>query len=306
MKFLIFIFALTLSQINGILIDCEFKYARNRQHKNFEHYKCYAKLITYENNEDIVSNIIGDGQHKRGKNDSDVTMFHSDKNIFKKFPKNIAKFFENIEMVDVYEAKLKEIHNNDLQQFGRKLKSLFLIRNELTKITTNDFVYNPNLEWINLSENNIVHVEYGTFSLLKKLNKLFFKLNPCHSGSANEPNALKELNEKIEVDCKSELYFQHQTEALDKKYEKLKDENAKMMLNITQLQERIVAKNEQIDDLMIKINRVEKKKKKEISNFNAKIAELREKCNVEENFVPSIQNLAGNVSSEIQNVCKKN
>lgn len=92
MKFIIALLILTLGQINGIVIDCEFKYARNRLHKNFERYKCYAKSMTYENEEDIISVIMGD-QHINGKIDSDITMFHSDKNIFMKFPKNLYWIF---------------------------------------------------------------------------------------------------------------------------------------------------------------------------------------------------------------------
>lgn len=301
MKFLIALLILTLGQINGIIIDCEFKFVRNRLHKDFERYKCYATSMTFENDEDIVSIIMGD-QHKNGKSDNDVTMFHSDKNIFTKFPRNIAGFFENIEMVDVYEAEIKEINGVDLKQFGGKLKSLWLMRNEIKKIPSDLFIHTPNLEWINLSENNILHVDIGSFSHLNHLNKLFFKLNPCYSASASDPEKIQELIAKIDTECKTTLYIRHQSEALTMKNENLKDENLDIKSNVTELLSIIESKNQQIDQLLVENNKIQKEKQKKVNKLKLKIAELTEKCDTNK-VIEKVQSLMTVMNNEVKNIC---
>jgi hypothetical protein len=262
--------------------------------------------LTYQNDEDDTITSITADPHNDNKTISDVTMFHSDKNIFKKFPKNIANIFGNIEMVDVYEAGIKEIKSEDLQQFGRKLKSLWLMRNEIRRVNSEAFVYNPNLEWINLSENNILHVELGTFNFafLKNLNKLYFKLNPCYSGSASDSEKLKELIAKIDIECKSDLYIQNQNQAIAAKNVNLLDENQEIKANATELLSLIESKNQKIDQLLLKISEFQTKKEEKISKLNVKVARLTEKCATNDAVTSSVHNIVKNMQREVKKLCK--
>lgn len=213
MKLLIALIVLTLGQLNAIDIECEFKFARNILHKDFERYKCYAKSVVFNNTESVIKRIDGTHVEGRGKTITDVTMFHSDQNTFKKFPRNLRDFFPNIEMVDIYEAGLTQITREDLSNIGVKLKSLWLMRNEIRRITSDLFLDTPNIEWINLSENDIVHVEIGAFTGYNNLGKLFFKLNPCFDGATSQASRVKELAGHIENFCVSSEYRQRNAEA---------------------------------------------------------------------------------------------
>lgn len=304
MKLLVALIVLTLSQIDGIIIDCTFKFVRNPQHQNFERYKCYVKSASFENDENTITAVDGD-RHTEGKSDSDVTMFHSDTNIFQKFPRNIASFFENVEMVDIYEAELKEIKNEDLRQFGSKLKSLWLMNNELRRLESNLFMYNPNIEWINLSDNDIIHVDIGTFSILTKLDKLYFKNNPCVSDGASDASKLTALISNIDTECKSVDYVNHQRDAIENRIQIIQ-EYEEIKSNVTALVELLNNKNKLITKLKEEKNNLKKKNEKKVKNLKTKISALNDQINLKEDLIKTFETMMTNLQNEIKTACGKN
>lgn len=340
MKLLIAVILLTLGQVIAIDIQCEFKFARNELHRDFERYKCYARSVLFVANETKVERVSG--THITGKTISDVTMFHSDKNLFNKFPRNLRDFFPNMAMVDIYEAGLTEITRLDFTQFGDRLKSVWLMRNGIKRITSDLFLDNPNIEWINLSENDIVHVEMGAFTGYKKLSKLFFKTNPCYNGATSELSKVDQLARNIERLCVSAAYRQHKAEALARKgikadtvvavTEKAKTvetrveveeviqavnvtalkaelenkqiEEENLRTNMTQFSEIVKGQNQEITQIKLKIQKLKEEKQEEFNEYKTKINGLTEQIQSRDAIITNVNTLMERMKQELVAACK--
>lgn len=307
MKLTFALIIVTFSYVNAIVIDCDFKFVRNALRKNFENYQCYVNLITFERSDNAkISSIVG-AQHAQGKADSDVKMFHSDKNTFVSFPRNIGEFFENIEVIDIYEGELKVIRKLDLEQFGDKLKILWLSRNELRNIDHDLFHSTPNVEWINFSENNILQVDNAVFANLPKLSKLYFKLNPCYSDSANDdPPRLKQLLEKIQTECKSIEYLRHQSQAVRARYQKIFFENHEIKSNATALLSIINDSDKEIEECKIEKNQIERDNERKLSKLKVRVAECSEQGNDKSEIILAVREMINELREEMKATCGKN
>lgn len=144
--------------------------------------------------------------HERGKNNSDIKGFYAFRTIIHFFPRGLTEFFDSIEQVEINAARLEEISKDDLEQFGDKLKKLALPRNSIKAIELDLFEFNTNLQIINLSYNEIHHIDNGVFGRLKLI-ELDLLSNPCISLYANYRSRLSYKIKIIEYKCKNENYF---------------------------------------------------------------------------------------------------
>lgn len=173
------------------------------------------------------------GFHAIGKSHNDVKQISFIGKTVNYFPRGITKFFENIERVDIESGSLKEITKEDLREFGDKLKILRLpTGNEIEVIEADLFIYNNNLEWINLTNNKIKHIENGVFDHLENLRQLHLTDNPSTSSSDEtyERSNLMTVIQSVEGKCKDQSYAFLETKNAE--IEKLKEE-------IEQLQDEI-------------------------------------------------------------------
>ena len=125
------------------------------------------------------------GTHANGKTNSDVDGFYVIFKTFNYFPRGLDTFFKNIKVIDIGDANLKEVHQEDLKQFP-KLVELHLHFNSLEVLEDGLFDFNPNLELIYLNRNKIVHIEPKIFNHLSKLRFLELRSNPCINKYAYE------------------------------------------------------------------------------------------------------------------------
>jgi hypothetical protein len=153
-------------------VNCKFSYFNQEYGCDVEN----IELITSKENRDI-SQVKS--QHLDGKANNDVKWLIFDNKEVKFFPRSLTKFFKNVETVKITNSNLQEITQDDLKEFGKKLKKLCLGGNEIEFIERNLFKYNANLEEISLTSNKIVYIESRVFDDLKKLSNLNFNNNPC-------------------------------------------------------------------------------------------------------------------------------
>lgn len=143
------------------------------------------------------------GRHRRGKSNEDVTVFLSNGKIVNYFPKNIKKYFNNVQKILISAANISRLTKQDLQPFGSQLKYFLFADNKLEEVPKDLFDYTPNIEHLQLQTNLIKFVEDGAFSKLQQLKFLYFQVNPCHSGYAeNDRKAVVKLIREIEGKCK--------------------------------------------------------------------------------------------------------
>ena len=92
-------------------------------------------------------------------------------------PKNVARFFPNIESLDFYESRIQEIRRSDIEGFPW-LKQLRMDRNHIKVLESNLFDANL-MNAITFLRNPIVHVGYDVFESLKDLKTLHFDVSTC-------------------------------------------------------------------------------------------------------------------------------
>lgn len=204
MKFSLLFALLSVFVIHSesVLIDCVYEVEQPFG------YKCAvqnAYLITSK--DDRIATEIR-GLHLYGKNRDDVKFFSSYEKKVNYFPRGLTKLFKNVEKVKIYGANLKEITKDDLEQFGEKLKALWLYNNKIAVIEGDLFVFNKNLEEIHLGTNRIIHVEDGAFGGLEKLLELHLQSNPCTSGDdwADQRHKMNAVIRRVNDKCKDPSY----------------------------------------------------------------------------------------------------
>lgn len=194
-------------------------------------YKCESKgvAITSRNDRTIHSII---GEHLNGKTNEDVKFFRNYKVIMNYFPLNLTNGFKNLEVVQVNYSDLKRITSSDLEQFGEKLKILWIGNNIVEVIEADLFKYTPNIESIGLSPQKIKHVDDGAFTKLNKLHSLWFSKNPCgvRTNVENDRMSVLTLITRIEMECKeATLLLKTQVDELREDFAQMKKDLNKLV-----------------------------------------------------------------------------
>lgn len=145
-----------------------------------------------------VTNVPG--KHLKGFSSDKVSYFHALQKSFNFFPRNLGKFFKNIQRITIFPSNISTLESADLQSFPQ-LIFLFLDNNKLREIPRDLFKFNPKLEFLSLFSNKIQYVEKGAFASLKNLTTFYFNDNSCHSGAATNRTAVLNLIKEIEGKC---------------------------------------------------------------------------------------------------------
>lgn len=195
-------FVIFCYQCEAIEVDCGYlRYALT-----LSAYICNVEnqeLITSKDYREISAVKVSD-KYRNGKSDDDIKQFKVENKTAKFFPRGVTKFLRNVEVVWITQAGLEEVTKEDLRQFGRKLKDLYLHSNKIEKIDADLFDFNPNLEVIELRSNKIKQIAVEAFNSLKKLKTLSLDDNPCTDdddwGFYERPKVL-ELIKGVETKC---------------------------------------------------------------------------------------------------------
>lgn len=128
-------------------------------------YSCYVDEISIT---EINIEIIGfKGEHKPGKTNDDIVGIWISNTIVEYFPRNLQKFFPNMQIVTITRCGLKEISRDDLAGL-KKVVVIDLRGNKLMALPDDLFVGMPKLSKINFNENQI---EFASSKLLEPIIK---------------------------------------------------------------------------------------------------------------------------------------
>lgn len=199
MKLLVLVLAIKF--VACVILECEFP------PQNFL-YGCKVKSleITSRHNRSITEVR---GQHLGGKSHNGVQKLKASGKLINYFPQNLTSFFKNLKFIEIYNADLREVARDDLQQFGENLREVSLSNNKIEVIEADLFEATPNIEKINLANNKIGFIEVGAFGNLTKLREFSVANNPCTGGSdyawSSRDNVVA-LVERVEESCKDSNY----------------------------------------------------------------------------------------------------
>lgn len=144
------------------------------------------------------------GTHASGKTNADVQWLHINyQQNLTFFPKSIAKFFPNLIAMWFSHTGLASLDGDELNG----LKNLMYINIEfnpkLERIPGNLFTFNPKLNGILFSRNNIKHVSSYLFNTIdmSKLKYLYFNFNSCVNQQATNQTQIASLIDFMKINC---------------------------------------------------------------------------------------------------------
>lgn len=159
------IFAYSLACTNAI-INCDF---RNHTTNQYSCLVCSHQL--YKN-----TNIVINGFHEKGKNDSSVRFLGFFDSTINKLPNTIFTKFPNLVELSIQTVKLN-IFDRESLKGAKSLKSLWAKGNEVKKLSADIFLEATNLQEFSFHDNSIRTVDKNAFRKLKKLERMYMGRN---------------------------------------------------------------------------------------------------------------------------------
>jgi len=118
----------------------------------------------------VLGEFDGDGH-----DDRNITKVSISNSNFTKIPGIFAEKFEKLESFGI-RGKIKFLNPENLRIY-KKLKKLNLSGNRIEDLKSDAFIFNPHLQVIDISNNQIYKIGTLTFSILKNLNNLNLNYN---------------------------------------------------------------------------------------------------------------------------------
>jgi len=139
--------------------------------------------------------------HISEKTHSDIEGIDFSYRTINYFPRGLETFSKNIKAIQIFQCKLKEIHQEDLKPLP-KLIYINMHTNYLEVLEEGLFDFNPDLEFIQLNQNQIVQIGPKVFDHLSKLRNLLIFANDCtwsFSYGKNKTNVFTEAKDIIQL-----------------------------------------------------------------------------------------------------------
>lgn len=135
------------------------------------------------------------------KSNEDINAIHiSEKNI-ENFPRGLENVFKNLKLIQISYNKLKEVCQFDLKPFPQ-LIHLELNSNKIQSLEDGIFDFNPDLEVVWFSGNEISHVGENVFKNLNKLSWIGFGNNKCiDMESRGDLTKVGKVIEALKIKC---------------------------------------------------------------------------------------------------------
>lgn len=179
----------------NVFIDCNYEFFKLKTLS--ETYACEPKVLKTGD----TRNVIGvTNNHKPNRGNDDVNYFRMSDQPIGFIPSGIETYFQNLVGLRFHGCEIKEISKEDLQPFP-ELKLLSLSSNLLTLLKSDLFAYTPDLKWIFLESNFIVHVGPALLNSLKYLEIANFSSNICIDENAQNSYDLLRMKLKFETNC---------------------------------------------------------------------------------------------------------
>ena len=186
------------SSANAVTLDCRFFFI-DWQEIN-DNYVCATQITDINaGNEGFVTDVTGD--HLVGNNNDAVrTLSVSGQPLLTQIPKDIGKFFKNLQGLEVWGCQLATVSMEDLRPFP-DLVVLNIEQNNLFNLPGNLFYHTPNLVWLRCLDNRIQNIGYGLLDDLHRLQFASFSRNDCIDMSARNQRELVVLKEVLSILC---------------------------------------------------------------------------------------------------------
>jgi len=200
LKFLTFLLAYGMftTNVTALILQCTFS-------QGFQVigglYYCRVSNLKTTSHTEIVTGSVG--THQQGFNNDGVKALDIIGQICNFLPKNINETFANIEGLQVHVSNLQHITKNNLRAFP-KLRGLWVRDNALSVLEHDLFLYNRNLEVLDVEGNKIIQIDSNLLEPLPKLSYFSLKFNYCINKLAVNRAEVEQLPFTFKNDCQDE------------------------------------------------------------------------------------------------------
>ncbi|KAL7012946.1 hypothetical protein ACKWTF_015118 [Chironomus riparius] len=188
----------------------------------------YPRIVTHESAQ--ITRI--NGEHKSPRSSDDVFGFQAVNKVIRYFPRDLEKFFKNIQAIYIGSSQLEQIHQSDLKPLIN-LTYFYLWSNNIQVIEDGLFDFNPHLQLIGLDENHIIHIHPNVFDHLHNLRFFWLKNAPCVQQNVHDSKKeVQKVIKMIKSQCISSEFL-----ALDEQFKSL--ENASKIFDSESFNEKL-------------------------------------------------------------------
>lgn len=164
-------------------------------------YFCSPSSLKTTAHSEVLTGSSGD--HLVGYDNDGVRGLNIVGQICNFLPLNMNTTFGHLEAIQVQNSGLQQITKNDLSGFP-KLRGLWLRENSLTVLEKDLFIYNRNLEYIQLNDNKIMHIDADLLNALPNVNVANLAFNYCINVNAVNRQQVMQLHSYFKGDCQDE------------------------------------------------------------------------------------------------------
>lgn len=159
---------------------------------------CFAKntLITTKNETVTTINDLSNSQY----DDQNIVIIRMDGQTVHYMPKDVDKFFPEIQGISIYNSELKVIEKENLKPFDQ-LKYLYLPNNGLETISSNLFQFNLQLRVFIIHNNKLKSIGGNIFMNLKALEYVNIEKNVCIDQLASTQSKIPGIIDTIRENC---------------------------------------------------------------------------------------------------------
>jgi hypothetical protein len=234
----VFLLFLSVHASKALIFDCTYSVTTVWTQPNL--YTCTAKVVYIGD----ARNVTGVSEnHSPGKGNIDVKGLGITGQQIGFVPKDIKRFFPNLESFMIQSAGIREISAEDIEGFP-KLRELHLYGNPITQVSNNLFAKTPLVESISFNQNPIQHSSQNVFDHLVNLKRLYLSGSDCLDESAYNRTEVVKLVRKIKVFCPPTTDMVKEENLDSAEFRRKVDEQVAERLNplqlqVTQLQNRV-------------------------------------------------------------------
>lgn len=201
MKFVLLFTIFTLASIEGFTINCS--YVNFLWPSLGLTYTCMVHpSLSATNPNQVVTGVRG--VHLPGRSNADVRMvnFHDVDNLVM-VPRGMSNFFPNINAIRIHDSDVRNINGNELNEY-RNLRWFSLFDSDVSRIPSNFFAFNPNMNYVAFDANYVRQVGEALFDPIlnvRSMNYIGFLSNICIHQAASTPAQIDRILESLRVNC---------------------------------------------------------------------------------------------------------
>jgi hypothetical protein len=155
-------------------------------------------------------------------------------------PRGWENKFDNLEGIEVHDSKLKFISKDDISPFPN-LKELKLWKNDLERLDSDLFETNPEIRFIDFTQNKLKIVGRNILSPLRNLLSAKFEYNFCISMNSGFEQDIQKFKLELEEMC-TETISNRRIIALEAEVEDLKGKYGRIIKILEELREYEIKK----------------------------------------------------------------